>query len=50
VFEKHKLGEKRAVGKAGLSEQIHAMGKLNKLQESRALLDGFKNVVALADE
>ena len=50
VFEKHKLGEKRTVGKAGLSEQIHAMGKLNKLQESRALLDSFKSVVSLADE
>jgi hypothetical protein len=50
VFDKHKLGEKRAVGKAGLSEQIHAMGKLSKLQESRALLDGFKSLVTLADK
>jgi VCBS repeat-containing protein/CshA-type fibril repeat protein len=50
VLDKHKLGEKRTVGKAGLSEQIHAMGKLSKLQESRALLDGFKSVVTLADK
>jgi len=50
LLDKHKLGEKRTVGKAGLSEQIHAMGKLSKLQESRALLDGFKSAVSLADK
>jgi CshA-type fibril repeat protein len=50
ILDKHKLSDKRTVGKAGLSEQIHAMGKLSKLQESRALLDGFKSVVTLADE
>lgn len=50
IFENHKLGEKRTMGGAGLSEQIHAMGKLNKLQESRALIDSFKSVVSLVDE
>lgn len=40
--EKKVSCEKAAVGKSGLSEQIHAVGKLSKLQESRALLHSLK--------
>jgi hypothetical protein len=32
------------VGKSALSEQVHAVGKLSKLQESRALLDSLKQL------
>jgi VCBS repeat-containing protein/CshA-type fibril repeat protein len=45
IFNKHRLGEKPVVvGKSGLSEQVHAAGKLSKLQESRALLDSLKQL------
>ncbi|MDP3837339.1 MAG: DUF4347 domain-containing protein, partial [Methylococcales bacterium] len=43
AIEKHKHTEKSAaVGKSGLSDRIHAVGKLGKLQESRALLENLK--------
>jgi hypothetical protein len=35
---------KVAGGKAGLTEQIQAAGKLSRLQESRALLDSLKHL------
>jgi hypothetical protein len=45
VFEKNTLGEKPAtVAKSALSEQVHAVGKLSKLQESRALIDSLKQL------
>jgi hypothetical protein len=31
-------------GKPGLTEQVHAAGKLSRLQESRALLDSLKQL------
>jgi hypothetical protein len=33
-----------ALGRFGLNEQIHAAGRLSKLQESRALLDSLKDL------
>jgi len=36
--------DKVAGGKAGLTEQIQAAGKLSRLQESRALLDSLKHL------
>jgi hypothetical protein len=43
VLEKQHHKEKPApVGKSGLSERMHAVGKLGKLQESRILLDHLK--------
>ena len=36
--------EPAGVGKSTLSQQIHAVGKLNKLQESRALLNSLKQL------
>jgi VCBS repeat-containing protein len=45
ALEKNKLGEKPAtVAKSALSEQVHAVGKLSKLQESRALIDSLKQL------
>ncbi|MDD1610448.1 MAG: putative Ig domain-containing protein [Methylococcaceae bacterium] len=45
ILNKQRLGEKPvAIGKSGLSEQVHAVGKLSKLQESRALLDSLKQL------
>jgi hypothetical protein len=41
VLANHPHKEK-SVGKSGLSERIHAEGKLGKLQESRELLDNLK--------
>jgi len=43
VIEKNQLGEK-PVAKSALSEQVQAIGKLSKLRESRALLDGLKQL------
>jgi hypothetical protein len=45
VFEKQHHKEKPApVGKLGLSEQMHAVGKWGRLQESRVLLDSLKGM------
>jgi hypothetical protein len=44
AIEKHQHHEKSAtVGKSGLSDRIHAAGKLGKLQESHALLESLKH-------
>jgi CshA-type fibril repeat protein len=44
AIEKHQHAEKSAtVGKSGLSDRIHAVGKLGKLQESHALLESLKH-------
>jgi len=44
AIEKHQHSEKSATaGKSGLSERIHAVGKLGKLQESHALLESLKH-------
>jgi CshA-type fibril repeat protein len=44
AIEKHQHSEKPAtVGKSGLSDRIHAVGKLGKLQESHALLESLKH-------
>lgn len=44
AIEKHQHTEKSATaGKSGLSDRIHAVGKLGKLQESRALLESLKH-------
>jgi len=43
--EKRQPGERSAVtAKIGLSDQVHAVGKLSKLQESRALLESLKQL------
>lgn len=43
AIEKHQHTEKSATaGKSGLSDRINAVGKLGKLQESRALLESLK--------
>ncbi len=34
----------KIIGKPSLTEQIYASGKMNKLYESRALLDSLKQV------
>ena len=39
----HKEKSNSSQGKSGLSEQMHALGKSGKLQESRALLDRLNN-------
>jgi hypothetical protein len=45
AFEKNQPGEKPAtVAKSALSEQVYAVGKLSKLQESRALIDSLKQL------
>lgn len=35
---------KSSLGKSSLSEQIHAVGKLSKLQESRTLIHSLKQL------
>jgi len=44
AIEKRQHQEKSAtVGKFGLSERLHAVGKLGKLQESRELLNSLRH-------